>query len=81
MSVKIPSMSPTATFEISGADLKAIVTDEIKRKLSGLYGDVELTVSFQMLGSSLKDADIIAKVDFIVKPRAIESKFTRGEDG
>lgn len=84
MSVKIPPMSPTATFEISGADLKAIVTEEVTRKLSAIYGDVAVTVRFCGLtahgdhdlkaGTVTRDDDVVARVEFIVKP-----KLTRGE--
>lgn len=78
MSVKIPPMSPQATFELDGAAVKSILVEEVKRRLQPLYGDVEVDITLKVydakLGDREVDADIFGKVKFTVKP-----KVTRGE--
>lgn len=71
MSVKIPPMSPQAKFEIHHDDLKAIVIEDVKRRLDPLYGDTEVRVQFKDCRTSAIDTDmhIMANVEFIVKPK------------
>lgn len=75
VSVKIPPMSPTATFNVPNVEVRAILVEFLKQKLSAIYGDVEVRLKLRATYTGPTDGDwdnsVTAEVEFIVKPKVM----------
>lgn len=75
MSVKIPPMSPSATFQLGDADVRKIIADAIRQRLQPLYGTVEVGVVFRKgEHDSSQDAEgdtMTATIRFTIQPKEI----------